>query len=241
MKREKYCYNVKMLQSIIDMFQSYVVIGNPDAVRQKTGKLAKELGINLEKVSPDIFIISPEKTSVTIGQVRNLKRHIFQKPVQYKFKFVIIEEASSLTDEAQNALLKILEEPPSHAILVLEAKNQHSLLPTILSRVIVIHPDLGVQPISGLSQQAILGIEPLSSALEKMPEITNPEEFLDSQMLALTELLTAKIKGKKSELTISQMIEGIQKCAQAKQMIAANVNPRFALADLFFSIHLSTI
>lgn len=223
------------------MFQSYLIYGpTHSVVRAKTADLAQSLGIDLGKASLDTFIISPIKNSVTIDQIRDLKRHIFQKPVSQKYKFILIEAAEKLTDEAQNALLKILEEPPRHAILVLETKNKHALLPTILSRVVAIQTDLGVQPLSGLSQQAILGVEPLSSALEKIPEITNPEEFLDSQMLALTELLTAKIKGKKSELTIGQMIEGIQKCAQTKQMIDSNVNPRFALANLIFSIHLAS-
>lgn len=222
-------------------FQSYLIYGpQHSVVRAKTGELAQSLGIDLRKVSLDTLIISPIRNSVTIDQIRDLKRHIFQKPLSQKYKFIIIEAAEKLTDEAQNALLKILEEPPRHAILVLEAQNKHALLPTILSRVVKIQADLGVKPLSGLSQQTILGVEPLSSSLEKIPEITNPEEFLDNQMLALTELLTAKIKGKKTELTISQMVEGIEKCAQTKQMIDANINPRFALANLIFSITLAS-
>ena len=110
----------------MSLFQSYLIVGPSNQRRIQTEILAKSLEIDLKKVSPDIFIIAPQNQSISINQVRDLKRHIFEKPVSSKYKFVIIEDAQKLTHEAQNALLKILEEPPESAIIVLEAKNEQA-------------------------------------------------------------------------------------------------------------------
>lgn len=219
------------------MFQSYLFYGPSfGEVRAKTTQLAKTLGIDLGKISPDIFIISPIRNSVTIDQVRDLKRHIFQKPAKEKYKFVLIESAEKLTDEAQNALLKILEEPPPHAILVLEAKNKESLAPTIRSRVVakLILPKIG-QDI----ESALLKEKNIDKLLVKISEIENPNQWLDDQILALYNELTRSIRASQSNES-AQIQSIIEKCAQTKQMIAANVNPRFALANLVFSIHLAS-
>ncbi len=70
-----------------------------------------------------------------IDDIRNIQEHIGFRPIQGKYKVFIIDEAHSLTEEASNALLKTLEEPPTHAIFVLATTEPHKLLPTILSRV----------------------------------------------------------------------------------------------------------
>ncbi|HBQ50649.1 hypothetical protein A3B42_02480 [Candidatus Daviesbacteria bacterium RIFCSPLOWO2_01_FULL_38_10] len=69
-----------------------------------------------------------------IGEARKIKEHFSLKPYSAKGRTVIIEDASVMTTEAQNALLKTLEEPPEEAILILAAPSDANLLPTILSR-----------------------------------------------------------------------------------------------------------
>lgn len=222
----------------MSLFQSYLICGpSADQVRGKTVDLAKSLGIDLNRVSPDIFIISPIRNSVTIDQVRDLKRHIFQKPVSQKYKFILIEAAEKLTDEAQNALLKILEEPPRHAVLVLEAKNKESLLPTIRSRTVT--QQVSLKNISD-RQSSLLKEKNVDKLLEKISREQNPQEWLDDQILALYDLLVRNIRDNSPATSSARISEIIQKCAQTKQMIAANVNPRFALANLVFSIHLAS-
>lgn len=215
------------------MFQSYLICApQHSVVRTKTKELAQSLGIDLDKASPDVFIISPIRNAVTIDQVRDLKRHIFQKPVSQKYKFVLIESAEKLTDEAQNALLKILEEPPRHAILVLEAKNKESLLPTILSRVVA--KQVFAKNITD-QESDLLKEKNMGKLLEEISAIENPHEWLDDQILLLYNELMQNIRNNHKD-TSAQISDIIEKCAQTKQMIAANVNPRFALANLIFSL-----
>jgi DNA polymerase-3 subunit gamma/tau len=70
-----------------------------------------------------------------IEDIRNLQEHIGFRPIQGKYKVFIIDEAHSLTEEASNALLKTLEEPPFHAIFILATTEPDRILPTIHSRV----------------------------------------------------------------------------------------------------------
>jgi DNA polymerase-3 subunit gamma/tau len=70
-----------------------------------------------------------------IEDIRNLQDHIGFRPMQGKYKVFIIDEAHSLTEEASNALLKTLEEPPLHAIFILATTEPDRILPTIQSRV----------------------------------------------------------------------------------------------------------
>lgn len=70
-----------------------------------------------------------------IEDIRNIKEHIGFRPIQGKYKVFIIDEAHSLTEEASNALLKTLEEPPPHAIFILATTDPDRILTTIHSRV----------------------------------------------------------------------------------------------------------
>ncbi|HEV2356094.1 MAG TPA: DNA polymerase III subunit gamma/tau [bacterium] len=69
-----------------------------------------------------------------IDEIRDLREKVRLVPVQGRYKVYIIDEAHMLTTEAANALLKTLEEPPAHAILVLVTTEPHRLPTTITSR-----------------------------------------------------------------------------------------------------------
>jgi len=69
-----------------------------------------------------------------IDEMRNLKEGIRFVPTKSKYKVFIIDECHMLTKEANNALLKTLEEPPAHAIFVLATTETHKMIPTIISR-----------------------------------------------------------------------------------------------------------
>jgi len=73
-------------------------------------------------------------TNRGIDEIRELRDRIRLTPTEGRYKVYIIDEAHMLTTEGANALLKTLEEPPSHAILVLVTTEPHRLPPTILSR-----------------------------------------------------------------------------------------------------------
>jgi len=78
------------------------------------------------------------KKSWGIEDVRILQKTIFLKPLRGKMKAIIVKEAEQLTIEAQNALLKVLEEPPPGTLLFLLSSSFDALLPTVISRCTII-------------------------------------------------------------------------------------------------------
>lgn len=87
-------------------------------------------------IHPDINYINPEKpgSAIKIEQVRELQQTIYQTPQQGARRFIVIDPADKMNSSAANALLKILEEPPSHTVFMLIAEQINSMPPTILSR-----------------------------------------------------------------------------------------------------------
>lgn len=84
---------------------------------------------------PDWFVLEPEESSVvSINQVRGLQESIHYRPLTSAKRIVLIPDANRLNIEASNALLKLLEEPPTHAVFILVTAQRDRLLPTILSR-----------------------------------------------------------------------------------------------------------
>lgn len=94
---------------------------------------------------PDIIYVSHEKpNSIGIHDVREqINGSIGIKPYSSDYKIYIVDEAEKMTAEAQNALLKTIEEPPAYAVIFLLTTNLGKLLPTILSRCVV----LNIQPV----------------------------------------------------------------------------------------------
>ncbi|MBF0379088.1 MAG: DNA polymerase III subunit delta' [Desulfamplus sp.] len=88
------------------------------------------------KMHPDIITIAPEpeKSVIKISQIRELFSSTSSKPHEAKMRMVMVEEAHTMNQEAANALLKILEEPPERTFFILIARELHELLPTIISR-----------------------------------------------------------------------------------------------------------
>jgi len=85
---------------------------------------------------PDIHWVKPEKngSAIKIDQIRELHSAVFLTPQRASYRIIIIESADKMNNAASNALLKILEEPPSHTHFILIAEQISTVLPTILSR-----------------------------------------------------------------------------------------------------------
>ncbi len=88
--------------------------------------------------NPDVFSIKPDKQEIKIGQIRDLIKKINLKSYILKYKIVIIDQAERLNQEAANALLKILEEPPKNSIFILISAYLYLLPSTIFSRTQII-------------------------------------------------------------------------------------------------------
>lgn len=87
---------------------------------------------------PDLIYVTHEKpASIGVDDIREqINDTIMIRPYSSYYKIYIVDEAEKMTVQAQNALLKTIEEPPSYAVILLITTNQEAFLPTILSRCI---------------------------------------------------------------------------------------------------------
>ena len=90
---------------------------------------------------PDFLTFPPDGPlrQITIEQMRLLKQRAQFKPLHGTRRVFLIDHIDRANEQAENSLLKILEEPPDHLILLLSAENPYDLLPTIRSRAISFH------------------------------------------------------------------------------------------------------
>ena len=100
----------------------------------------------LSNNQPDIIYISHEKpNTIGVEDIRaQINNDIVIKPYSSPRKIYIVNEGEKMTPQAQNALLKTLEEPPEYAVIVILTTNVEALLPTVLSRCVV----LNMKPVS---------------------------------------------------------------------------------------------
>lgn len=89
---------------------------------------------------PDIIRVTHEKpNSISVDDIRGqINNDIVIRPYSSKYKIYIVPEADLMTVQAQNALLKTLEEPPAYAVIFLLTENAEVLLPTIRSRCVML-------------------------------------------------------------------------------------------------------
>ena len=92
---------------------------------------------------PDtLYVVGSKQKSIGVGDVREqIVFPMAHKPFKYSYKVFIIDKAETLTPAAQNTLLMTIEEPAPYGVFLFVAKDTHSLLPTFLSRSIVIKCD----------------------------------------------------------------------------------------------------
>ena len=95
----------------------------------------------INRNQPDIIYVSHEKpNTISVDDIRTqVNNDITIKPYSSKYKIYIIDEAEKMNVQAQNALLKTIEEPPAYAVILLLTTNADIFLPTILSRCVTLN------------------------------------------------------------------------------------------------------
>lgn len=159
---------------------SFIITSTDKSKRQEyIQKYCMELKID----KPDITIIEKDTAikqninTIGIEEIKLMQKKLFFKPIKSPIKAVILEDAQLLTTQAQNALLKVLEEPPENTIIILSSQSKDSLLPTIISRCQIIDLKNELQK---LSDQKIKELIEFILNLPKMPisEKLKQAEFL---------------------------------------------------------------
>lgn len=198
----------------------------------------------------DINIVDKEGT-IGIGEVRELQKTLFLKPLNGETKAVILKNSQNLTIEAQNALLKILEEPPSSALIILTASQKELLLSTILSRckIIEFKSETPLYSEEEISQKlTVLNSLVEGGVGEKLKlaqdfgknkgEITWLQDLIVSIRYALLKRYSKTEKNILDERIPNQLLLDILKKIQKTKIIleTTNTNPRLTLEHLFLDL-----
>lgn len=86
------------------------------------------------KNHPDFYVINEEGETIKIEAIRSITEKVYEKPIVSNKKVYIINDCDKMTDEAQNCLLKTLEEPPEFVVIIMISSNDNLILNTIKSR-----------------------------------------------------------------------------------------------------------
>lgn len=137
------------------------------AAREELREADKKDTRILVQTHPDMMVIPPDPPQLLIklGQVRSLIHAIYRMPAEAE-RAVYIFTSSAFMKEAANSLLKVLEEPPSHAAIILLAENPGDLLPTIRSRAAIVRlRGVPFQQIEAILAERRTDLRPAQSAL----------------------------------------------------------------------------
>jgi len=110
--------------------------GRYEAAITLAKKLTNSNVADIIEVTNDRFDSSSKARNLTVQAVRNARSDAYIKPYSDK-KVYIFPQADKMNVQGQNALLKVLEEPPEYCVFILIAENAHALLPTIRSRAVI--------------------------------------------------------------------------------------------------------
>lgn len=130
-----------ILDKITNFKGSSICLVNQDKfiLYNTSESLKKSININ------DVFEVYPQDGNIKIDDVRNIQEFLMYKPNFSDYKLVFIHEIDKLTEQASNAILKLLEEPPHYSIIIATTSRWYNLLSTIRSRLYkVILPNMDI-------------------------------------------------------------------------------------------------
>lgn len=208
---------------------------NKDEALKKALEIAKT-----EKIDKfDIAII--DSPTLGIEDVRTFQKNVFLKPIKSLSKMVILNGGQNITHVAQNALLKVLEEPPANTIIILLVENKESILPTILSRCSLIELNADsknqlteyLKVLGSLSSTSGIG-ERLKLAQDLSKNKQEAMEFLEGMIMTTREQLYKKADNNKLLPIYFRYLTSLQRTHTWVK--TTNVNLRLALENLFINL-----
>lgn len=194
---------------------------------------------NKEKIDPIDINLQIFEKAMGIPDVRNIQKNILLKPFKGKTKAVIIQAYEGITTEAQNSLLKVLEEPPANTIIIISVPNKELLLPTILSRckVIALNDDqqtLSNEEITQLHNYLITIFQSgVGKRLKIAQDISKNKEEAVLWLEKMSIFLRTKLIENYEDSKYLNFLKSLQKTYTIIK--STNVNQRIALETLFLS------
>ena len=176
--------------------------------------------------NPDFQIIMPDGASIKIEQIRQMQRKILEAPIISTKKVYIINDADQMTTEAQNCLLKTLEEPPEFVVIILIGSNENNFLSTIKSRCTIIKfQDIENEEIRKYLKK-VHEIENISDemlslfggSIGKAERLKDKQELYDNILEVINKITTLDL------IDILKKADIIYKSQDSKEEILENIN-----------------
>lgn len=232
---------------------SFIIVSKEKSKRRAyADQYAKQLLINhfdVTVIEKDLNT-KPVTQSIGIETIKLLQGKMFLKPIKSANKMVIIEDAQLLTPEAQNALLKVLEEPPANTYIIMGTDTKDSLLPTILSRCQIIMLEEESKKIPEKTQEEInIFIQEfqefsIGKRLKYAERLAKDKEkaiiWIQDLILILREVMLKKYSGEFSAPSDSHdrfQADTLRKLQSLLILLkTTNINPRFAIEHTLLSL-----
>lgn len=216
--------------------QSFLIISkNPDSIQTFIEDFQKQ-----HKISSFDVTTVESQTAIGIEAIRQIQKSFYLTPLRGTTKALIIKNAHLLTIEAQNAMLKILEEPPVHAQILLIGETEEALLPTIISRCqVIVLEKRKANTVSKTDEitNILVYLEKEKSLGERM---AFAEEIAKDKDSALRVLEDAIIATRDKLLVHRESKEYFQKLLVLQETYkiikTTNVSPRLAVENLFLRL-----
>jgi DNA polymerase III gamma/tau subunit len=192
--------------------------------------------------SPDIHKLDPEdENSIGIEEIKKFQKEMMYKPFQEDIQTGIIYQSEKLTTQAQNALLKTLEDSNDNSVYILCVNNEKNLLPTITSRGKIIYSTNDIaqkdeenSALKDILEKNILeqfnSIEEFSKSKESAMEFINHIEFIFQNRLEL-DIKNGKIDSAKENLSFLKIVQ------ESRGKISANCNRRLTLEAMLMQLN----
>ena len=216
---------------------TFLIIGGTKEARiKKITSLMAEDHITTFDTRP--LTLTEEISSIGIALVRNWQKQLLLMPTSSPYAAGVIESAELLTTEAQNALLKTLEEPPIHTRIYMEAQSDNAFLPTILSRCQIMKLSDETTKLTKKEETQLDELKQLfSTTISKGGIIATIDTLVKNKNDAgqwIDQAIQA-IHTTKSTWPIATYVSMQKQLMHAKKQLTSNVQYKLVLDDIFLS------
>ncbi|SHK46356.1 DNA polymerase III subunit delta' [Thermocrinis minervae] len=194
------------------------------------GQSGKEVFAYFQGDHPDFVYVLPEKTEIKIDQIRAVKEFAYLRPGLSKRKVVLIGKAHTMNPYSQNALLKVLEEPPLDTYFLLTCDSLDKLLPTVKSRSFLIEvppfTDEEISQITGVKDPQLLrladgSVSMLKEIMQKKNLLQMAQDFLKKDPLEVYKVASqAEDLSVQDQEFLLKILEAMAEDANAQDAIA---------------------
>lgn len=217
---------------------AYIITGSPEFQKNKIAEL-----VSTWKIDPfDIISCVSQEQHIGIGDIRAFQKQLSLAPLASPSKVGIIPHAELLTIEAQNAMLKLLEEPPPHTYIICQTPTRDTLLPTVASRCEIIDGGSNAtsQDVNAdlqLAMTTLLSTSPgnVVAMVEKNAVDRTLAKQWVSDMLEVARLQMITSLDSPSRVDTQNISQLVRRLLVAQRELERNVNPKMVLDWVFLS------